>query len=92
MKHESIFFGREWLPRATRWRVRRDVLVQWASREVEAEIVNMSRNGFRLRSRAPLEAGCEVILQASTNLPIRAFVRWANGENAGGVFVEPAAL
>jgi hypothetical protein len=92
MKHEGRMFGREWLPRAMRWGIRRDVLVRWASGEVEAEIVDLSRNGFRLRSSTPLPAGCEVTLQADQQQPIRALVRWANGENAGGVFVSPAAL
>jgi PilZ domain-containing protein len=79
-------------PRDFRADVAFDVVVRSGSRDVDARIVNMSGQGFRIRSSRPLEAGCEVALQVAELPPVKAVIRWARGFEAGGVFLEAMAL
>lgn len=92
MKHEAILEGRELLPRDPRVDAEFDVRVRWTDGEAEAQILNVSADGFRLRTMDPLQVGREVVLEAGKYDPVRAIICWASGHDAGGVFAEPVAL
>ena len=92
MKHEGKLEGRHWVPRGTRIGANYDVQVQSDEAEVDAEVLNLSSEGFRLRARTPLKAGAVVMLVAEGEEPVKALICWAVGLEAGGVFAEPAAL
>jgi hypothetical protein len=92
MKHEAILAEQEWLPRDPRIDVDYDVRVHTENGEIDAQIINLSSDGFRLHSANPLEVGWEVTLEAAKQFPVRALICWACGLEAGGVFEEPVAL
>jgi len=92
MKHEAILEGRELHPRDPRVDAEFDVHVHCEAGEIEAQIVNLSSDGFRLLSANPLQAGWEVTLRAAKDFPVKALICWACGHDAGGVFAEPVAL
>ncbi|HWJ37554.1 MAG TPA: PilZ domain-containing protein [Sphingomicrobium sp.] len=92
MKHEAILKEREWLPRDHRVDAEFDVRVRWSDGEAEAQILNVSADGFRLRTMDPLEVGREVTIEAGRYNPVRAIICWACGHDAGGVFAEAMAL
>jgi hypothetical protein len=92
MKHEGNFEGRELQPRAARVDTRYDALVRLDWGTVDAEIMNVSCRGFRLRTRKELEVGTEVTLEVPRLEPVKAVIRWACGKECGGVFAEPVAL
>ena len=56
---------------------------------LDVTIVDVSQNGFRLRSIAELELGSNVLLQMENVAPVRGLIRWACGHEAGGVFLDP---
>ena len=56
------------------------------------QLVNLSSDGFRLRSADPLEVGWVVTLEARRTDPVKAVICWACGLEAGGVFAEAVAL
>lgn len=91
MKHEAILAG-DWLPRDPRVEAHFDVRVHCQAGEIEAEIINLSSDGFRLRSQDPLQVGWVVTLEAAKQFPVKALICWACGLEAGGVFAEAAAL
>ena len=92
MKHQAILEGQEWLPRDPRVDVDYDVRVHCEAGQVDAQLLNLSSEGFRLHSANPLEAGWEVTLEATKHFPVKALICWACGLDAGGVFEEPVAL
>jgi hypothetical protein len=92
MKHEGKLEGREWRPRDMRVEARSDVRVHCDAGEFEAEVVNLSSDGFRLRSHDPLAAGWEVTLATGKHDSVKAVICWACGLDSGGVFAEPVAL
>ena len=92
MKHEGRLEGREYEPRATRVTVRFDARVHFGTDAVEAEVLNLSSRGFRLRSPVELEPGAEVTLESHRLHPVRAMIRWTDGLECGGVFAEAVAL
>ena len=92
MKHEAILEGHELLPRELRVDAEFGVRVHCEAGEIEAQIVNLSSDGFRLHSANPLEPGWEVTLEAAKHFPVKALICWACGHDAGGVFAEPVAL
>ena len=92
MKHEAILAGEEWPSRDPRVEVDFDVRVHCETGEVDAQIVNLSSDGFRLLSANPLEVGWEVTLEAAKQFPVKALICWACGNESGGVFAEPVAL
>jgi hypothetical protein len=91
MKHEAILAD-DWVARDPRVEVEFDVRVHTEAGEVEAQIVNLSSDGFRLHTANPLQAGWEVTLEAAKNFPVRALICWASGNESGGVFSEAVAL
>jgi hypothetical protein len=92
MKYEGRLVAREWHARTTRIDVGYDVLVRCAAGDIPAKVINVSSDGFRLTAEQPLEEGWEVTIDMPYVAPIRAVVRWVAGLDAGGVFLEPAAL
>ena len=92
MKHEKILAGQELLPRDPRVATGMAVRVHCEAGEVEAQIVNLSADGFRLQSANPLQPGWIVTLQAAKDFPVKALICWASGHDAGGVFAEAVAL
>jgi hypothetical protein len=92
MKHEAILEGLELLPRDPRVDTDLSVRVHCAAGEFEAELTNLSSDGFRLHSEGPLQVGWEVTLEAAKNFPVKAMICWACGNESGGVFSEAVAL
>ena len=92
MKHEAILAGDELLPRDPRVDTDIAVRVHCEAGEIEAELINLSSDGFRLHSTNPLEVGWEVTLQAAKDFPVKALICWACGNDSGGVFAEAVAL
>jgi len=92
MKHEAIRADLAGSDREPRIEVGYDVRVHCSTGEVEAEMINLSSDGFRLRSHNPLQPGVIVTLEAAGHDPVKALICWACGLDAGGVFAEPVAL
>jgi hypothetical protein len=92
MKHEAILEGQELLPRDPRVDAEFDVRVHTQAGEIDARIVNLSSDGFRLHSDNPLQVGWVVTLEAAKQFPVKALICWACGTEAGGVFADPVAL
>jgi PilZ domain len=92
MKYEAILAAEEYLARDTRIDITYDVSVECEVGEINAEVVNLSSDGFRLRSRNPLQVGWEVTLKSGKHDPVKAIICWACGHESGGVFSEPVAL
>ena len=92
MKHEVILEGQEWLPRQARVDLDFDVQVHCTAGSVDAQILNISADGFRIHSASPIHVGAEVILEVASELPVKALICWACGLEAGGVFAESVAL
>ncbi|MEO8454941.1 MAG: PilZ domain-containing protein [Sphingomicrobium sp.] len=92
MKHEAILEGHELLSRDPRVGTGLAVRVHCEAGDIDAEIVNLSADGFRLQSANPLQAGWVVTLHAAKDFPVKALICWANGHDAGGVFAEAVAL
>ena len=92
MKHEAILAGEQLLPRDPRVHIEMPVRVHCEAGEFEAELTNLSSDGFRLHSDGQLQVGWEVTLEAATNFPVKALICWACGNESGGVFSEAVAL
>ena len=92
MEHQAILAGQDRLPREPRVDVDYDVCVQCEAGEIDAQLVNLSSDGFRLYTANPLQVGWEVTIQAPRHESVKALICWACGLDAGGVFAEPAAL
>jgi hypothetical protein len=92
MKHEAILEGQELLSRDPRVDAEFAVRVHCQAGEIEAQILNLSSDGFRLHSENPLQAGWVVTLEAAKHFPVKALICWACGPDAGGVFAEAVAL
>jgi hypothetical protein len=92
MKHEKILAADDQLSREPRIDVEYDVRVRCSAGDIDAQIVNLSSDGIRLRSANPLEVGWVVSLEAAKTDPVKAVICWACGLDAGGVFAEPVAL
>jgi hypothetical protein len=92
MKHEAIVAGHELLSRDTRIDAEYDVRVHFDGGDIDALVLNVSSDGFRLRSLDPLQVGWEVVLEAADHNPVKAVICWACGLDSGGVFAESVAL
>ena len=68
------------------------VLTEADGCRLDVVIIDVSREGFRLQSRAELETGAEVLLQVQKSPPVRAMVKWTCGHEAGGIFLDPVSL
>lgn len=92
MSFEGKIEGQPLKRRPTRITVRYDAMVRCDAGEIPAQILDISAEGFRLRSRHRLEAGWTVSVEVPKREPVRAMIRWARGHEAGGVFLERVAL
>jgi hypothetical protein len=68
------------------------VLIEPDGCSVDVVILDVSKDGFRLKSPAELEVGSEVCLQVAKIAPVRGQIRWICGHQAGGIFLDPVAL
>jgi hypothetical protein len=59
---------------------------------VDVTVVDVSKDGFRLRSVTELELGSKVSLQMENVTPVRCEIRWSCGHEAGGVFLDPITV
>ena len=59
---------------------------------IDVTIVDISKDGFRLRSVEELELGSTVSLRMHETRPVRCQIRWACGHEAGGIFLDPIAI
>jgi endonuclease YncB( thermonuclease family) len=59
---------------------------------IDVTIVDISKDGFRLRSVEELELGSTVSLQMQETRPVRCEIRWACGHEAGGIFLDPITV
>lgn len=93
MENKGKFKAGSYLKREPRVSVREEaVLIEEDGCALDVVITDISREGFRLESRAELEVGAEVWLRVAKLEPVRAVIRWTRGTEAGGVFLEPVAL
>lgn len=77
--------------RAPRVSMRRPaVIIHEDGFEVPATILDVSSGGFRLEVTETPRIGEFVTLQIDRGEPIDAQIRWALGNEAGGVFLTPA--
>ena len=78
--------------RPSRARVRLPVMLEVRPDcRVKAIIEDLSKDGFRLRSRALLHVGQVVTLHMPRET-LECELRWADGFNAGGVFLNKSTL
>ena len=92
MRFDGRLEGREVTSRPTRTDVTYDVCLRCDSGEFEAQIVNLSAMGFRLRCLADVKVGWRISLKVE-NLPaVDAVIRWVRGGECGGAFIEPVIL
>jgi hypothetical protein len=92
MKFEGGLQGREIPCRPARTDVTYDVRVDCEDGAFEAQIINLSAMGFRLRCEAAIEVGSRVSLTVGKFPPVGAVIRWVRGDECGGAFVEPVIL
>jgi hypothetical protein len=79
--------------RAPRVSLRRPaVIVHEDGFEASVMILDVSSGGFRLEVTETPRIGEFVTLQIDRGEPIEAQIRWALGNEAGGVFLTPAAF
>ena len=85
--------GRGYRKRSARVRIRLDaVLREPDGCCIDVVITDLSKDGFRLQSRAELVCGEEVELQVQKRPPVRGRIQWTRGFEAGGQFLEPVEL
>lgn len=70
----------------------RAILRDRAGGEMDAFIVNMSRNGFRASTNRPLAVGDHVVVCSLEGELYPAVIRWAMETEAGGEFLVPSRL
>lgn len=92
MKHEGRLEGRELTARDVRTETHHFVRVHCPEGEIDATVLNVSSEGFRLHSSNPLQPGWVVTLDSYDQDPVKALICWACGLDAGGVFAEAVAL
>lgn len=92
MKFDGKLEGEEYQPRPARIDVCYAALMRLDWGTIEATILNVSDRGFRLRADTDLEPGDVVTLEVPRLEPVRASIRWARGNEAGGLFLDPVAL
>jgi hypothetical protein len=92
MKFDGQLEGREVSRRPARTDVIYDVWVSCDSGDFEAQIVNLSAMGFRLRCEAEVRVGWNVCLTVAKLPPVEAVICWVRGDECGGAFLDAAAL
>ena len=70
----------------------RATLIDSSGREMPGIVTDISKGGFRITSDEPLMIGECVRVRVDRYGDYPAQIRWANGIDAGGVFLEPIDL
>ena len=70
---------------------RRAVLINSDGVQIEVTVLDISSGGFRLKVPDPLRIGEFVTLGVERHEQFPAQIRWALGDEAGGVFLAPVA-
>jgi hypothetical protein len=92
MKFDGRLKGHEPSARPARTDVTYDVLVSCDTGDFEAQIVNLSAMGFRLRSETEMQVGWQVALKVAKLPPVEAVIGWVRGDECGGVFLDSVTL
>jgi hypothetical protein len=92
MKFDGRLVGHEVSSRPARTDVTYDVWVSCDTCDFEAQIVNLSAMGFKLRSEAEVQIGWNVSLKVAKLPPVEAVIRWVCGDECGGAFLESVTL
>lgn len=67
-------------------------LVRSSGEEIPVIITDISKDGFKLSSEAQLMIGERVDLRIPKTGDVPVQIRWALGNDAGGIFLEPLPL
>jgi hypothetical protein len=70
----------------------RATLVDENGREVAGIVIDISKSGFRIQTEEPLMVGECVRLRDDSHGDYAAQIRWVDGHEAGGVFLESVAF
>jgi hypothetical protein len=70
----------------------RMVLVDDDGSERPVTLTDISSSGFRLQTERDLPIGAVVVLRGQRCGDVPAQIRWAVNQEAGGIFLQPAAL
>jgi PilZ domain len=90
-RRTAIARNREFAKRAPRVDLRRPaILVDSKGGERDVTILDISRGGFRLETSEIPRVGEFVTVRVERDVGFAAQIRWALGNEAGGVFIEPA--
>ena len=82
-----------YLKRAPRIALRCEaVLVEEDGCELDVVVTDVSRDGFKIECESVLEVGSQILLHVAKLAPVKGLIRWTCGHEAGGVFLESAAL
>ncbi|MCY7270957.1 MAG: PilZ domain-containing protein [Sphingomonas bacterium] len=68
------------------------VLLRPGGEEIRAIITDISKDGFKLTAEAQLKIGERLDLRVPKTGDVPAQIRWALGNEAGGVFLAPLPL
>lgn len=68
------------------------VLVDSDGGELPVEVTDLSSGGFRLHTDEPLVVGEFVRLRVPRYGDFPALIKWVEGNEAGGLFLEPVTL
>lgn len=70
----------------------RATLIDAEGREIPGIVTDISKGGFRIKTDEPLMIGECVRVRVDRYGDFPAQIRWANGTESGGVFLEPINL
>lgn len=70
----------------------RATLIDSNGREMPGIVTDISKSGFRIKSEEPLMIGECVRVRVDRYGNYAAQIRWANGFDAGGVFLDPIEI
>ena len=92
MKVEGRPDGHGKVSRSTRVDAGCVVLVRCEAGSFPARITNLSSTGFRMSSARALEPGWEISVEVPKRPPVKCVIRWADGKECGGAFLEAVSL
>lgn len=92
MKVEGRPDGHGKVSRSTRVDAGFVVLVRCEAGSFPARITNLSSTGFRMSSARALEPGWEISVEVPKRPPVKCVIRWADGKECGGAFLEAVSL
>jgi hypothetical protein len=66
------------------------ILIEPDGCEIRVQVLDVSSSGFRIQTNAELVVDEQVMLQIPRSRPMRAQICWTRGQEAGGIFLDPA--